>query len=787
MSHFKPFGWIVAVALFAAAANAAAQVHVYTSEAAYLAALPAGGYQQLVEGFEGSAWGGVRTTIAGGVHAAGSVTSNGISWTTSTEITTNDISPRSGNWRGYDHPGGAPDVLEGSSSVTLFGIGGWFTSNTLPANVRIYINGVSPDNATLALGADYQFLGVISATGFTTFRVTGTEGTPGDQKHWFADDFTFAVAGAAANSPPNGVITAPIGNVTVQPGEAVSFAGSTSDPDGDAVSVLWSFGDGATSTQLVPGTHAYTTAGSYTVTLTATDSHGLADPTPDTRLVTVGHSQAVRTTGVVAGVANVRGLRGSDWHTDVFLHNAGQTAATVVLYYSPRGGTVDPGQGRQLTVSPGQTLTLADVVNTLFGITGSGSIQWEVTAGDETTLLVAADTYNRVDDVRKYGQQVPGVRWSTAALPGSSLFAPAVAGRYRTNLGFSTDWDCTRVNVRGYDRTGALKVERGIDVLPLTWYQLDDMFGQAFPGLIANPEAATLAESVHRFEVAGTNGRVVAYTTIIDNTTNDASYFLARPRSAGVNQVWLPSVAHLAGANGSQWRSDVFLLSLSGQVLSPTIAFYPSGRDNSGHAISTATALSPGQAAVSEKVLQDVFLLTPPQVGSLRLASLGGEVLAFMRTYTEEQNALGQVVTYGQAIQASTSGDAVGGSFEGRIYGFSHGPGLRSNLILQNTRADASGALVASNILVEVLSADGALLASRTYALRPGEYLQVNRFAEGYGLGTIAGGSLRISLLDDVVKTFTGGVDAIVTEVNGNVLPGTNDSRLLRVELVQAR
>ena len=765
---------------------AAAQTTVYTDEASYLAALAAGGYQQLLEGFEGAAWAGVRTTVGGPAHTAPSITSNGITWSASEGITTNNLFAFEGTWRVHDHPAGDPDLLFGSSSVTLYGGGGWFTTTTT-TTVRVVLDGALVDGGSTTIDSGWSFLGVIAPAGFTAFEIRDTDATALDPKQWFADAFTFAVAGGAVNHAPNGVITAPIGNVTVQPGEAVSFASSTSDPDGDAVSVLWSFGDGATSTQLVPGTHAYTTAGSFTVTLTATDSHGAADPTPDTRLVTVGESQAVRTTGVVAGVANVRGLHESDWHTDLFLHNAAQATVTVVLYYSPRGGTVDPGQGRQLTVIPGQTLTLADVVSTLFGITGSGAIHWEVTAGDETTLLVAADTYNRVDDVRRYGQQVPGVRWSTATLPGGSLSGPAVAGRYRTNLGFSTDWDCTRVNVRGYDRAGVLKVERAIDVLPLTWYQLDDLFGQAFPGLIANPEAATLAESIHRFEVAGTNGRVVAYTTIIDNTTNDASYFLARPRSAGVNEVWLPSVAHLAGANGSQWRSDVFLLSLSTQALSPTIAYYPSGRDNATPAALTIAALAPGQAAVSEKILQDAFLLGPPQVGSLRLASMVGEALAFMRTYTEEVDALGQVVTYGQAIQPCASGNAVGGAFEGRIYGFSHGPGMRSNLILQNTRADATGALVASNILVDVLSADGALLASRTHALRSGEYLQVNRFVEGYGLGTITGGGLRLSLVADGVTTNTGGVDAMVTEVNGNVLLGTNDSRLLRVDLVQTR
>jgi hypothetical protein len=92
---------------------------------------------------------------------------------------------------------------------------------------------------------------------------------------------------ATANHPPKGTITSPGGDVTVTTGQAVSFAGTVSDPDGDAVDVVWTFGDGNTSAQLVPGNHTYATAAVYTVTMTATDAHGLSDPAPPTRKVTV--------------------------------------------------------------------------------------------------------------------------------------------------------------------------------------------------------------------------------------------------------------------------------------------------------------------------------------------------------------------------------------------------------------------------------------------------------------------------------------------------------------------
>jgi hypothetical protein len=93
--------------------------------------------------------------------------------------------------------------------------------------------------------------------------------------------------GGSTNSPPNGTIVAPSGNQTISEGGMVNFEGSAVDPDGDDMTFLWDFGDGITTTALVPGNHTYSDSGSYTVTFTVTDSHGASDPTPDTRTITV--------------------------------------------------------------------------------------------------------------------------------------------------------------------------------------------------------------------------------------------------------------------------------------------------------------------------------------------------------------------------------------------------------------------------------------------------------------------------------------------------------------------
>jgi PKD repeat protein len=89
------------------------------------------------------------------------------------------------------------------------------------------------------------------------------------------------------NSPPNGIITSPSANPTISEGGSVDFEGTAEDPDGDNMTYRWDFGDGISSTALVPGNHTYSDSGTYTVTFTVTDSNGSVDPTPDTRTVTV--------------------------------------------------------------------------------------------------------------------------------------------------------------------------------------------------------------------------------------------------------------------------------------------------------------------------------------------------------------------------------------------------------------------------------------------------------------------------------------------------------------------
>jgi glucose/arabinose dehydrogenase/PKD repeat protein len=92
------------------------------------------------------------------------------------------------------------------------------------------------------------------------------------------------------NNPPTAVLTA---NPTSGPvGTTVNFNGSgSSDPDGDALTYVWNFGDSSpvVETSTPTTSHPYNTQGSFTASLTVRDARG-ASSSPDTEVINIGNS-----------------------------------------------------------------------------------------------------------------------------------------------------------------------------------------------------------------------------------------------------------------------------------------------------------------------------------------------------------------------------------------------------------------------------------------------------------------------------------------------------------------
>ncbi len=140
-------------------------------------------------------------------------------------------------------------------------------------------------NATPATSTAQNPSVTFSTTGLRTVTLTVTD------SRGLADPTPASVSVNVATPPvtnvaPNGTITPP---ATIVQGQAVTFQGSATDANGDTVTYAWNFGANATpatSTAQNPSV-TFSTAGARSVTLTVTDSQGLADPSPASVQVTV--------------------------------------------------------------------------------------------------------------------------------------------------------------------------------------------------------------------------------------------------------------------------------------------------------------------------------------------------------------------------------------------------------------------------------------------------------------------------------------------------------------------
>ncbi|MGC1606027.1 MAG: galactose oxidase-like domain-containing protein [Candidatus Acidiferrum sp.] len=194
------------------------------------------------------------------------------------------------------------------------------------------------------------------------------------------------------DQPPTGTIATPTSNVTILPGQTVSFSGSGTSPSGSIAAYSWVFpgGSPASSTVANPGTVTFSTPGTYTASLTVTDNLGVTDPNPPTRIITVSPDFSLSPTPTVQNI-----VPGSNTTVDVIVTPSGQFSGTVNLSISglPSGVTASFNP-TSISGSGTSVLTLTASASTAVG---SSTVTVTGTSGSEThtttfTLNVSTST-----------------------------------------------------------------------------------------------------------------------------------------------------------------------------------------------------------------------------------------------------------------------------------------------------------------------------------------------------------------------------------------------------------
>ncbi len=226
----------------------------------------------------------------------------------------------------------------------------------------------------------------------------------------------------------------------------------------------------------------------------------------------------------IPAVAHLNGHGGSQWRSDVELHNPGSEPLVCSLELIERDTPgLDPVRAER-TIGATSSLRLTDVLATDFGFVGAGVLKVRSANG---AVLVSSRTYAD-DPAGTYGQFVPALRTTDAIHHFETgrliqlRHSPGLGAGFRTNIGLVSR--CSEemgVRVDLHLGSGELLGTETATVPPRGAVQLNRVFEQWTDDVVADGFAVLTSTTP--------TCAFLAYASVIDNRTHDPILVPARP------------------------------------------------------------------------------------------------------------------------------------------------------------------------------------------------------------------------------------------------------------------
>ena len=448
---------------------------------------------------------------------------------------------------------------------------------------------------------------------------------------------------------------------------------------------------------------------------------------------------------VLPGVGRTRGGYNSDWASDVILQTPAGVAQKVTIRYVENGATeISASALRQVdvTLAPREIRLIEDAVKALFGIeVGSGAFFLT----PEGAINAASRTYSK-SAKGTFGFNMNAIDAFNAA---SARFKVSFSGAF-PGPNFRTNLVLTDVSDGGVTaRLGAVGLSGAMGDNGIAFDA--PAGGQAQFNNIGSPLRLSSGDN-GALVVAPTRGFAIASVIAIDNLTNDPTYFPPDLPAPIVRTI--PAIGHIDGANGSQFRSDLYLYNPSGKTR--TVTLQVKAWDKQEQPSNLNFTLLPNEARIIRDVLYTAFGKTG--MAKLRYQSQGDDegVRVTARTYTIDPATGG---TFGFLMPPFNNFQEAGHEDTLEILGTVHDPRFRTNLGLVDLSAFPTPGGVTS-VKIEIVGSGGAVLDTFETIVPVAGGIQLNDLYRSRGIATEQGAVvLRITPINGMIGAFASMID----------------------------
>lgn len=207
------------------------------------------------------------------------------------------------------------------------------------------------------------------------------------------------------------------------------------------------------------------------------------------------------------------GANGSQWQSEVTLHNVSAAATVATLTFHDAAGASD---AVAIALPAHTTTSIADIVKNKFGRTSAtGAIEVSIPDADFSRVAVTSRTFNS-SAAGEFGQDIPAVKASDAAAAGdlAVLTAPSAVDAYRFNFGLyavsdaNVTWELVRAD-------GTVAAQKDVSYTGGTQLQYANGVSSLF---------GTDAKNDDVVQANVTKGSAVFYGSAVNNASGDPTY-----------------------------------------------------------------------------------------------------------------------------------------------------------------------------------------------------------------------------------------------------------------------